>query len=1680
MKNSFTAHSSDMCCWYTRFLGMMCIVALLTVSSAFSIPILNLRSTYNFTILAGAAITGIPPVSVTGDVGLSPAAGSYITGFDGSNVSGTLYVVDASGPVGSVIDATLLQTAKSDLTTAYNDAAGRTPVPTGSFLNPGAGNIGGMDLAPGLYKFTSDAAITGANVTFTGNSTDVWIFQIASSLNVGSDIHIILAGGAQASNIFWQVGTSATLGTYSVFKGSILADQSISLGTGAAMDGRALAFSGAVTMASSVTTNWPIIMMPIFSVNLSQLSFGSVNSGASKMDSVTVTNTGNADLIISTITSSNARFNITPSNGTITPGGTQKYYITFAPLIDGLQRDTIIFNHNAAKPKDTITATGTGVSPLFSATPTNINFGNVRNGTTKMDSVTITNTGTANLIIGSVTSSNTRYTITPSNGTIIPGGTQKYYITFAPLVDGLQNGNIIFNHNAAKPKDTITVTGTGVFPSFSATPTNINFGNVRNGTTKMDSVTITNTGTSDLIIGSVTSSNPRFTVTPTTGTIIAGGTQKYYITFAPLVDGLQNGNIVFNHNGATPTNTITVSGTGVSPLFSATPTNINFGNVRNGTTKMDSVTITNTGTSDLIIGNVTISNPRFTVTPTTGTIIAGGTQKYYITFAPLVDGLQNGNIVFNHNGATPTNTITVSGTGVSPLFVATPTNINFGNVRNGTTKMDSVTITNTGTSDLIIGSVTSSNPRFTVTPTTGTIIPSGTQKYYITFAPLVDGLQNGNIVFNHNGATPTNTITVSGTGVSPLFSATPTNINFGNVRNGTTRMDSVTITNTGTSDLIIGSVTSSNLRFTVTPTTGTIIPGGTQKYYITFSPLVDGLQNGSIVFNHNAATPTNTITVSGTGVSPLFVVNPININFGNVRNGTSKIDSVTITNTGTSDLIISNVTSSNPRFTVTPTTGTIIPGGTQKYYITFAPLVDGLQNGNIVFNHNAATPTNTITVSGTGVSPLFVANPTNINFGNVRNGTTKMDSVTITNTGTSDLIISNVISSNPRFTVTPTTGTIIPGGTQKYYITFSPLVNGLQNGTIVFNHNAATPIDNIMVSGTGVSPGISIYPRFLDFGIVRSGSSKKDSVTVTNTGTIDLIISSVTINNGLFSVSPASGVIPPGGSQKFYITFAPNEDRYRDAYVIFTHNGDSRTDTVYVTGTGASPKFSAVPQFINFRNVQVGLTKTDSIIVTNMGMADLIISNAVGYNARFRVSPTNGTIKPGKSQTYYITFAPLADGEQIGNIIFYHNAPNSYDIIDVGGTGVSPRFSATPQNIDFGNVQIRTTLMKTVSVKNTGTMDLIISDITPSDSHYTITPVSGTIAPGMSKTFFLTFAPSEIGQVNAAIVFRYNLIGNELITVTATGNGIDTLSLISIQAARDLPLGTEFIIQGIVTRTLGSFTRIQDSTGGLTILQESGLFFDEVQNSSIQMSDLVRIRGRISEVSFLKVINGNDLINHQRISRSNILPIPVKVTLAELAANGEKYESRLIILDDMTVAGEGNLVFRQAKTYQVTDVSDLSNTVAIYIGNSADTYLDGMPFIGRLVTFEGVLSQSGMCSTCGYQLTPVLPNDLRNIPSGVSDAATGSLYSLSGNYPNPFNSSTTIQYTLGNAEFVSLKVIDMLGKEVTTLVYEFQNAGTYNVIFNTAGNSVLLGSDAYFYRLEAGSFVSTKQMILAK
>ena len=186
----------------------------------------------NYVILARSAITDVPASVITGDVGLSPATGAAI-GLSCPEVTGTIFQVDAAGPSCAVTAASALTTATTDQSTAYTDATGRAP----DYTELATGNLGGLNLSPATYKW-STGVIIPSTLTLTGGPNDVWIFQIAQGLSISSGVHINLAGGALAQNVYWATFAAADLGTTSKFKGTLLSQTSITMKTGATINGR--------------------------------------------------------------------------------------------------------------------------------------------------------------------------------------------------------------------------------------------------------------------------------------------------------------------------------------------------------------------------------------------------------------------------------------------------------------------------------------------------------------------------------------------------------------------------------------------------------------------------------------------------------------------------------------------------------------------------------------------------------------------------------------------------------------------------------------------------------------------------------------------------------------------------------------------------------------------------------------------------------------------------------------------------------------------------------------------------------------------------------------------------------------------------------------------------------------------------------------------------------------------------------------------------------------------------------------------------------------------------------------------------------------------------------------------------------------------------------------------------
>ncbi len=456
----------------------------------------NLLSTANFVILSGAGITTTGGGIINGNIGASPIAGSAI-GVTCAQVNGTIYAVDASGPPCAVVNPSLLTQAKSDLTTAYNDAAGRT-IPTAT--NPGGGNLGGLSLAPGLYKITTTTLITGSDLTLAGGPNDVWIFQCGQDLQLGSGIKVILTGGAQAQNVFWSVATSAVLGTSSVFNGTILAQQSVTMDTSSTINGRALAFTAGVTFNgngatlpnNTIGTNATgIAVQQPLGTNLTNgigtSDFGSVAVWNRTNLTFIITNTGTADLTdlgVTIIGTNSTSFTvITNPASSLIPGGTTDFTVSFAPVSTNaitaelqIANNDIANNNNPFTIAITGTGTGTNVVPeiviqqpvgtnLVNGSGTN-SFGMTAVGTTNRLIFTIVNNGASNLTVSGISlggANPASFIVSNLMATVSPGGRTNFIVLFAPINQGQATAilQIANNDNHNNPYN-IALAGTGL------------------------------------------------------------------------------------------------------------------------------------------------------------------------------------------------------------------------------------------------------------------------------------------------------------------------------------------------------------------------------------------------------------------------------------------------------------------------------------------------------------------------------------------------------------------------------------------------------------------------------------------------------------------------------------------------------------------------------------------------------------------------------------------------------------------------------------------------------------------------------------------------------------------------------------------------------------------------------------------------------------------------------------------------------------------------------------------------------------------------------------------------------------------------------------------------------------------------------------------------------------------
>ncbi len=434
-------------------------------------------SPYSFAVTAGSLPAGLVLSSSGVLSGTPTTVGSSnftITATDDQGCTGTRsYTLSIDCPTITVSPSTLpngtvgtsygLTITASDGTSPYTFVTTSGSLPPGMTLTSG-GLLSGIPTTAGNYSFTITATdaqncVSNKNYSLMINCPTITVNPStlpSGTVNVSYNQTLTASGGSSPYSFAVTNGSLPT--GLSLSSGGVLSGTPSSSGnfsfTITATDAQGC--TGSQTYAVS------IVAVPAFSVAPSNIDYGNVLVGFSKIDSVTVTNTGAGSLIVFSASSNSNQFGVTPSNATLGAGVSQKFFITFNPSSTGNKVGTITFTHNASGSPHTVSVVGTGTSPGFNIL-TNLLFGEVSLGSSKQDSFTVINNGTSILTISSVVSTNSDFIVTPANAALLPSASQTFYVIFTPSILEAIGGNIILTHDATGSPTLVGASGIGVY-----------------------------------------------------------------------------------------------------------------------------------------------------------------------------------------------------------------------------------------------------------------------------------------------------------------------------------------------------------------------------------------------------------------------------------------------------------------------------------------------------------------------------------------------------------------------------------------------------------------------------------------------------------------------------------------------------------------------------------------------------------------------------------------------------------------------------------------------------------------------------------------------------------------------------------------------------------------------------------------------------------------------------------------------------------------------------------------------------------------------------------------------------------------------------------------------------------------------------------------------------------------
>ncbi len=771
--------------------------------------------------------------------------------------------------------------------------------------------------------------------------------------------------------------------------------------------------------------------------------------------------------------------------------------------------------------------------------------------------------------------------------------------------------------------------------------------------------------------------------------------------------------------------------------------------------------------------------------------------------------------------------LTLTGNGLTPSGVTlTPTSANLGTVAVGSSSApQSFTLTNlTGNASPIVLGSPALTGDFTLnaanTTCGGTLALNASCTVAVAFAPTATGPRTGTLTIGAGGAPVS--VVLSGSGLpDPKVAFTPSALIFNNVPGPLATQQTITVSNTGAGTLTIGTLANASAAFQTSTACTTLAPGATCTIAVTYVPgaaLATDTLNVPITGTVGGAPVTTTyplaLSATYTAATAGLQITPNTVNVGpfpvNTIGGTRQF---TVNNLTAKSLAVNIVLPREFPLTGAPCT-TLAPNGSCTFSATFVPVTAGDITGTLTAQGvptDGSAPVNGVAYLegfGTGINTLAITgnlSPGNLlNFGQVASGQTAQQILTLTNTSATGMVtVHRVTSRFPFLSTTTCGGALAPGDNCAVAVTYSP-VNQIASGsttpppsndtgTLTVESDALSSPDTVNLAGTGSAVAVSLpsnagptatftlSENALTFAPTAIGySSAAEAVTLTNTGTSVLHVSSLAASSD-FTVTSNCAAVLPAATCTLSVAFAPQVSALapgaRLGTVEVASDSSSSLEFLSLLSTAGASTLALQPTSLAFGTVLLGATTSLPLQLTNTGSTPVTFTS-IAATGDYAVAGSCGTsLAPNASCSELVSFTPTTTGSRPGTVVIISSASSLPLVARLTGAGAQTHLQISPATLSFGSVIQGTTASLSVTLANNSSTASITGLAFTATGDFVVTAPCAvtTLAPGASCSVTVAFTPTTTGTRTGTLTVASSDPSSPLI-IPLTGTGVPTVA----------------------------------------------------------------------------------------------------------------------------------------------------------------------------------------------------------------------------------------------------------------------------------------------------------------